>query len=83
MKVTVRSIVRLAAQVPAGRHGNCIELEVGPAATPADLIARLGLSAERSYLVMVNGEIVPEARQDVARLRDNDEVTILPKPKVG
>ena len=83
MKVTVRSIARLGAHVPPGRHGNRVVLDVAPDATPAQVMRRLGLSADRSYLVLVNGEIVPEARQDVARLRDNDEVTILPKPKVG
>lgn len=83
MKVFVRSIVRLAAQVPPARDGHRFELEVGAAATPADVIARLGLSADRSYLVVVNGRIVPEARHAAAGLRDNDELMILPKPKVG
>lgn len=44
---------------------------------------RLGLSRDRNYLVKVNGEIVPQPRHGLDRLRDNDELTILPKPKYG
>jgi sulfur carrier protein ThiS len=83
MKITVRSIVRLGAQVPPGRQGNRVQLDVAPDATPTEILRVLGLSADRAYLVKVNGEIVPEARQARAVLHDNDELTILPKPKVG
>lgn len=83
MRITVRSIARLGAQVPAGRRGNWIELEVAPQATPADVVRALGLSADRGYLVLVNGQVVPEAQHARTALSDSDEVTILPKPKVG
>lgn len=83
MKITVRSIGRLGAQVPAGRRGNRVELNVAPQATPADVVRALGLSADRAYLVLVNGEVVPQARHARTALSDNDELTILPKPKVG
>lgn len=83
MKITVRSILRLAAQVPPGRRGNRVELELPSGATPAVVLRRLGLSADRSYLIKVNGRIVPEARHARTALRDKDEVTVLPKPKVG
>ena len=87
MKITVRTIVRLGAYLPrglsAGRQGNQIELEVPPGATPSEIMQRLGLSRDRNYLVKVNGEIVPQPRHGLVRLRDNDEVTILPKPKYG
>jgi sulfur carrier protein ThiS len=83
MKVTVRTIVRLGAHLPPGRHGNRVELDVASDATPADILLRLGLSRDRNYLVKVNGRIVPQPRHGLARLRDNDELTILPKPKYG
>ncbi len=83
MKITVRTIVRLGAHLPPGRQGNRVELDVAADATPADILQRLGFSRDRNYLVKVNGEIVPQPRHDLARLRDNDELTILPKPKYG
>ena len=48
-----------------------------------DVLGRLGLSADRAYLVMVNGEVVPQERHARWALGDNDELTVLPKPKVG
>ena len=83
MKVTVRTIVRLGAHLPPGGQANQIELEVAPDATPSEIMKRLGLSDDRNYLVKVNGEIVPQTRHGLSRLRDNDELTILPKPKYG
>ena len=83
MRVTVRTIVRLGAHLPAGCQDNRIELEVARDATPAVIMRRLGLTTDRNYLVKVNGEIVPQPRHGEARLRDNDELTILPKPKYG
>jgi sulfur carrier protein ThiS len=83
MKITVRTIVRLGAHLPPGRQGNRVELDVAADATPADILQRLGFSRDRNYLVKVNGEIVPQPRHGLARLRDNDELTILPKPKYG
>ena len=83
MKVTVRTIVRLGAHLPPGRQGNRAELDVAADATPADIIRQLGFTTDRNYLVKVNGEIVPQPRHGLARLRDNDELTILPKPKYG
>lgn len=43
----------------------------------------LDLSPDRNYLVKVNGKIVPQPRHGLVRLSDDDEVTILPKPKYG
>ncbi len=83
MKITVRTIFRLVAHLPPGGQGNRVELAVASDATPADIIQRLGLSGDRNYLVKVNGAIVPQPRHGLARLRDNDELTILPKPKYG
>ena len=83
MKITVRSIVRLGAQVPPGRGGNCVALDVPPGTTPAEVLGRLGLSAERAYLVLANGTVVPQARHARWTLKDGDELTVLPKPKVG
>lgn len=83
MKITVRSIGRLGAQVPPERGGNRVKLDVPPDTTPADVLGRLGLSADRSYLVLVNGEVVPEERHARWALSNDDELTVLPKPKVG
>ena len=85
--MTVRTIVRLGGHLPradsAGGFGTQVELEVPPNTTPSDIIARLGLSDDRLYLVKVNGQVLPLARHAQARLSDNDQLTILPKPKYG
>jgi len=87
MRVTVRTIARLGAHLPgdASRPGQGaeIELEVPPGTTPSEIIARLGLSDDRLYLVKVNGRVLPLARHALVRLRDRDRLTILPKPKYG
>jgi sulfur carrier protein ThiS len=83
MKITVRSIGRLGAQVPPERRGNRVSLDVPPDTTPADVLGRLGLSADRAYLVLVNGVVVPQDRHARWALSDADELTVLPKPKVG
>lgn len=83
MKITVRSIGRLGAQVPLEHGVNRVALDVPPDTTPADVLRRLGLSADRAYLVIVNGEVVPQDRHARWALSDDDELTVLPKPKVG
>ena len=87
MRVTVRTIARLGGHLPRtappGGQGPEIELEVPPDTTPSEVIARLGLSDDRLYLVKVNGHVLPLARHAEARLRDRDHLTILPKPKYG
>lgn len=87
MKIALRTIVRLGGHLPqggaSGDQGKRVELDVPADTTPRDLMRRLGLSTDRNYLVKVNGEIVPQSRHGLARLRDNDELTILPKPKYG
>jgi len=83
MKIAVRSIVRLGAQVPPERGVNRVALDVPRGATPTEVLRRLGLSADRSYLVLVNGKVVPQDRHARWALGDGDELTILPKPKVG
>ena len=87
MRVTVRTIARLGGHLPRadspGGLNNQIELEVPPDTTPSEIIERLGLSDDRLYLVKVNGRVLPLARHALARLRDKDHLTILPKPKYG
>ena len=87
MRVTVRTIARLGGHRPradsTGGPGTQVELEVPPDTTPSEIIARLGLSDDRLYLVKVNGRVLPLARHAQARLSDKDQLTILPKPKYG
>ena len=92
MRITVRTIVRLGGHLATadastpdlpGSPGIRIARDTTPGATPSEVIRELGLSSERTYLVKVNGRIVPQTRHATTRLRDGDEVTILPKPKYG
>lgn len=79
--------MRLSAHLPHGEsregQGNRVKLDLPSGTTPRDLMQWLGLSPDRNYLVKVNGAIVPQARHGQVPLGDNDEVTILPKPKYG
>ena len=83
MKIIVRTTSRLERFLPAGRTDSLVELDAADGATVFDVMERLGLPDERGYCLILNGDIVPDARRRSTALSDNDELTILPRPRVG
>ena len=83
MRIIVRTTSRLERFLPAGRMDSLVELNAADGATAFDVMELLGLPDERGYCVILNGDIVPDARRRSTALSDNDELTILPRPRVG
>ncbi len=52
-------------------------------ATPVDVIRALGMPAEASYLVVLNGTSVPKAERASRPLAENDKLAIMPPLKGG
>lgn len=82
MRITVRTIGRLSGHLPAGRAPEC-ELKVAPETDLVAVMAALGLSTARDYLVIRNGRPIATAAQAGVVVAEGDRLTILPKPKVG
>jgi len=83
MRITVRTAGNLGRYLPAGSARNTAALEIVAGATPADVMAQLGLPADGSYLVVLNGKGVPKAERASRRLAENDDLAIMPPLRGG
>ncbi len=83
MRITVRTGGLLSQYLPAGSARNQANLELEEGATPFDVMKRLGLPETRTYLVVLNGTLVPKAERERRPLAENDELSILPPLKGG
>ena len=59
MRVQIKTAGLLGRHLPPGSARNRAEVDVPEAATPAAVIALLGMPPQDNYLVSVNGELVP------------------------
>lgn len=73
----------LAKYLPAGTVKNVAELEVTEAATPLDVIRKLGIPTDGQYLVLLNGELVPKDQRERRTLVADDKLSIMPPLKGG
>lgn len=78
MKVTVKLYALLDRYLPPGASNNQAEIEVPPGATPAAVVARLGLPTEHCHLVLINGLFVPPAERATRALQEGDHLAIWP-----
>jgi sulfur carrier protein ThiS len=83
MLITVKSSGLLVKYLPAERQGNSAALEVAEGATPAGVIEQLGMPAEGSYLVILNGVSLPQAERRSRALAEGDQLAIMPPLKGG
>ena len=83
MKITVRTAGLLGKYLPPGSAANTAEIEVADGAAPSEVIAHLGMPADASYLVTLNGESVPRAERASRRLAADDRLAIMPPLKGG
>lgn len=83
MKITVKATGLLAKHLPPDAEANSAPIEIDEGATPADVIAQLGMPAEGRYLVAVNGSVVPTAQHATHRLSDHDTLAIMPPIRGG
>ena len=83
MRITFKTAGILAKYLPAGAKGLSAPLDVADDATPAKVMAQLGLPAADRYLVALNGQIVPSAERARRTLVEGDELAIMPPLKGG
>jgi sulfur carrier protein len=74
VRVEVRLFAHLSSFLPAGARGDGAILDLPPATTVGDLIARLGIPDDAEALVVVNG--LDAEPQDV--LVEGDVLTMFP-----
>ncbi len=83
MRITVKTAGRLGRFLPPGSAPNTADLDVAEGATPVDVIRALGMPAEASYLVVLNGTSVPKGERASRPLAENDKLAIMPPLKGG
>ncbi len=83
MKLAIRTGGLLGKYLPSGSARNSAEIDLPDGMTAADVIARLGMPPDGSYLVIHNGSAVPRAARDTCTLADGDELAIMPPLKGG
>jgi thiamine biosynthesis protein ThiS len=83
MHIVVRTAGLLGRYLPPGSAGNEARIEIESGTTPVDVMRRLELPEHDSYLVMVNGQVVPAAERPRLQLSDGDDLGIFPPLKGG
>lgn len=82
MRIQVRTAGLLGEHLPPGSERNRAQVEVRDGATPLDVMAQLGFPAG-SYLVSVNGSVVPTAQRAATILQEGDDLALMPPLKGG
>ncbi|MCZ6721393.1 MAG: MoaD/ThiS family protein [Alphaproteobacteria bacterium] len=83
MKLKIKLLGRLRHKLPAGSGFNQTELDLAEGAGLLDVMAKLGLPAEASYLITVNDEQVRPSAFATHRLNAGDAVSIFPPLQGG
>jgi sulfur carrier protein ThiS len=71
MRVSVKLIATYRQLLPPGTKGGCIELEVAPGSSVADVLSRFGVPLDESSVIVLNGLTVRLETQ----LSDGDTVS--------
>lgn len=77
MQITFKLFANLMDYLPPDANKHTVQLEVGDATTPNQLIARFALPQSQVHLVLVNGVYLPRAERD-RPLADGDALAIWP-----
>ena len=81
MEVTLKMSGLIARYVPGSADGTKMNLLEGT--TISGLMARLGLSGDETYLVIVNDSTVSKDRHKTHVLSDGDRISIVPPLRGG
>ena len=82
MQIKVKTGGQIRHYLPDGSGTSC-ELDVDDGATALTVMAQLGLPMEDSYLVMLNGTVLPIAQRGETALAEADELGLFPPLKGG
>ena len=83
MKITVKATGLYSRALPEERTGNTAALDVRDGATAIDVLAQLGLAADGSYLMVLNGQTLPKSERGGRVLSEGDNLAIMPPLKGG
>lgn len=83
MQIKLKVGGRLREFLPAGSSGSQANLDVTDGATVIDVMNQLGLPGEDSYLVMLNGTVLPAAKRPKTVLQMDDDLGVFPPLKSG
>jgi len=78
MRFTVKLYASLSRWLPAGARNNAVELEGAQSASPAAVLAGLGVPREHCHLVLVNGTYLAPAERDDHALVEADVLAAWP-----
>lgn len=82
MKIQVKTTGILDEYLPPNSDSPA-ELNVTDGVTPMDIVRRLGMPANDTYLIAVNGDVLPQSEHTVFTLSENDTLAIMPPLKGG
>lgn len=83
MQVRLRTGGRLRHYLPDGSSGSQGTLEMPEGASVLDAMRAIGLPLEDSYLVTLNGDLVPADDRSATALTGGDDLGIFPPLKSG
>ncbi len=83
MRITVKTAGLLGRYLPPGSGGDSAELEVDAGTTALDVMKRLRLPLERTYLVVLNGTALPKRERGRRPLEADDVLAIMPPLRGG
>ncbi len=83
MRISLKTAGNLGRYMPPGSSGNTAQLDIEEGATPVQVMDRLGMPAEGSYLVILNDTVVPKAERAGHVLQDGDRLAIVPPLRGG
>ena len=83
MQLTVKLVGTLGKYLPENSENNVTEINSEDNLTVVQLIQKLGLPADKPYIVSVNDEVLARADRQTYFLQDTDNVKIIPPLKGG
>ena len=83
IQIKVKATGLLTKHLPARTQGDEAMVVVPDGATAIDVMRQLGIPPEGSYLLVLNGAVLPVAERPSTRLAENDSLAIMPPLKGG
>lgn len=83
MKVRLKMFGDLRQYLPAGSRFNHIDLELAAGSAVSQVMQRVTLPDNKTWLLMLNGDLVHEPDYAQTALKDGDEVVLFPPIKGG
>lgn len=83
MRLRIKTAGLLGQYLPPGGKRNYAEMEFDEGVTPSLVMSALALPTEDSYLVSLNGVVVPQKERASKTLVDGDLLAIMPPLKGG